>query len=201
MESMTFEEVAVKFSMEEWELLSPSQKKLYKDVMQETFRNLAAIENGTGRPEHLKRLLFPEKSQVSQMLKSLCEYKEDSQCVKNFSWILDPIMYKDDPHKFRPRERDMCRNALNGHSPLYVPIRVQNGHKPYEYQKCAKQLFECKDCRNNLSFPQCFLRHMKNQTEEKPYERKQCSKTFSDNSFQIHERTQCFRETGCVQTV
>lgn len=42
-DSVVFEDVTVNFTLEEWALLDFSQKKLYRDVMGETFRNLASV--------------------------------------------------------------------------------------------------------------------------------------------------------------
>uniref|UniRef100_A0A8C0W9I1 KRAB domain-containing protein n=1 Tax=Castor canadensis TaxID=51338 RepID=A0A8C0W9I1_CASCN len=42
--SVTFNDVFVNISLEECAFLDPSQKKLYRNVMVETFRNLASVE-------------------------------------------------------------------------------------------------------------------------------------------------------------
>nr|XP_048305011.1 zinc finger protein 431-like [Myodes glareolus] len=41
--AVTYDDIHINFTLEKWNLLDPSQKNLYKDVMLETYKNLTTI--------------------------------------------------------------------------------------------------------------------------------------------------------------
>ena len=61
-EPVTFEDVAVNFSLGEWALLDSSQKKLYRDVMTETFMNLISI--GKKNKRHSEFFTYSVREQL-----------------------------------------------------------------------------------------------------------------------------------------
>ncbi|XP_056677358.1 zinc finger protein 184-like isoform X3 [Monodelphis domestica] len=66
LELVSFKDVAVDFTQEEWEDLDPSQKKLYRDVMMENYQNLVCLGLTASKPDVIYQLEQVESSWVPE---------------------------------------------------------------------------------------------------------------------------------------